>query len=76
MAAGDEKAAEAHQAPMNRLMYTVYGGKKIKWIMLSSKSYLYFSPSQTQHNRGCAQVDIRSRCDLSSLTMGRGQIGA
>jgi dihydrodipicolinate synthase/N-acetylneuraminate lyase len=39
MAAGDEKAAEAHQARMNRLMYTVYGGKKIR-AWLSGEKYL------------------------------------
>ncbi len=39
MAAGDEAAAEAHQARMNRLMYAVYGGKKIK-AWLSGEKYL------------------------------------
>ena len=39
MVAGDEAAAAAHQARMNRLMYTVYGGKKIK-AWLSGEKYL------------------------------------
>jgi 4-hydroxy-tetrahydrodipicolinate synthase len=39
VAAGDEKAAEAQQARMNRLMYTVYGGKKIR-AWLSGEKYL------------------------------------
>jgi len=39
MADGDEQAAEAYQARMNRLMYTVYGGKKIK-AWLSGEKYL------------------------------------
>lgn len=39
MAAGDEEAAEAHQARMNRLMCTVYGGKKIR-AWLSGEKYL------------------------------------
>jgi 4-hydroxy-tetrahydrodipicolinate synthase len=39
MTAGDEKAAEAYQARMNRLMYTVYGGKKIR-AWLSGEKYL------------------------------------
>jgi dihydrodipicolinate synthase/N-acetylneuraminate lyase len=39
MATGDEEAAETHQARMNRLMYTVYGGKKIR-AWLSGEKYL------------------------------------
>jgi dihydrodipicolinate synthase/N-acetylneuraminate lyase len=39
MAAGDEDAADDHQARMNRLMYTVYGGKKIR-AWLSGEKYL------------------------------------
>jgi len=39
MAAGDERAAEAYQARMNRVMYTVYGGKKIR-AWLSGEKYL------------------------------------
>ncbi len=39
MADGDEQAAQAHQEKMNRLMYTVYGGKKIK-AWLSGEKYL------------------------------------
>ena len=39
MAEGDEKTAQAFQDRMNRLMYTVYGGKKIK-AWLSGEKYL------------------------------------
>jgi len=39
MADGDEGAAAAYQARMNRLMYTVYGGKKIR-AWLSGEKYL------------------------------------
>ncbi|OGD21546.1 MAG: hypothetical protein A2W03_12285 [Candidatus Aminicenantes bacterium RBG_16_63_16] len=39
MADGDEQAAAANQARMNRLMYTVYGGKKIR-AWLSGEKYL------------------------------------
>jgi hypothetical protein len=39
MAGGDGAAAEAYQARMNRLMYTVYGGIKIK-AWLSGEKYL------------------------------------
>lgn len=39
MMAGDEEAAAAHQARMNRIMYAVYGGKKIR-AWLSGEKYL------------------------------------
>lgn len=39
MAAGDEKSAARIQARMNRLMFTVYGGKKIR-AWLSGEKYL------------------------------------
>jgi dihydrodipicolinate synthase/N-acetylneuraminate lyase len=39
MAEGDEKTAQAYQQKMNRLMYAVYGGKKIK-AWLSGEKYL------------------------------------
>ena len=39
MADGDEKTAQAHQQKMNRIMYTVYGGKKIR-AWLSGEKYL------------------------------------
>ncbi len=39
MAAGDEKTAQAFQEKMNRLMYAVYGGKKIT-AWLSGEKYL------------------------------------
>jgi dihydrodipicolinate synthase/N-acetylneuraminate lyase len=39
MADGDERTAQACQEKMNRLMYTVYGGKKIK-AWLSGEKYL------------------------------------